>query len=141
MLTAFPLLLIPVLVYNLFAIIGLFSGNPEAAYNTMTAVMFNIPMPSPGAKWAVSLGDVILLGSLICLFFELLKSTQSDNVAIVNHSLSMILFVVCLVEFLLLRSFATSTFFLMTIMTMMDVLAGFIVTAVSARKDIDFGGR
>ncbi len=71
----------------------------------------------------------------------MLKSTQSDNVAIVNHSLSMILFVVCLVEFLLMRPFATSTFFLMTIMTMMDVLAGFIVTAVSARKDIDFGGR
>ncbi len=139
MLTAFPLLLIPVFVYNIFALFSL--GTPDGAYTTMTAVLFNIPMPSPGTKWPVSLGDVILLGSLICLFFELLKSTQSDNVAIVNHSLSMILFVVCLVEFLLMRPFATSTFFLMTIMTMMDVLAGFIVTAVSARKDIDFGGR
>ncbi len=53
----------------------------------------------------------------------------------------MILFVVCLVEFLLMRPFATSTFFLMSTMTFMDVLAGFIVTAISARKDIDFGGR
>ena len=56
-----------------------------------------------------------------------------------NHSLSMILFIVCLVEFLLLKPFATSTFFLVTSMTLMDVLAGFIVTAISARKDIDFG--
>ncbi len=139
LLTAFPLLLIPVFVYNIFALFSL--GSADGAYNTMTAVLFTIPMPAQGAHWPVSLGDVILLGSLICLFFELLKSTQSDNVAIVNHSLSMILFVVCLVEFLLMRPFATSTFFLMSVMTFMDVLAGFIVTAISARKDIDFGGR
>ena len=138
LLTAFPLLLIPVLVYNVFALFSL--GNPDGAYNTMTTVLFAIPMPPPGSHWQVSLGDIILFGSLICLFFELLKSTQSDNVAIVNHSLSMILFVVCLVEFLLIRSFATSVFFLMSVMTFMDVLAGFIVTAISARKDIDFGG-
>jgi len=141
LLTAFPLLAIPVLVYNLFAVISLFSGSADAATDTMNAVLVTIPMPSAGSHWQVRLGDVILFGSLICLFFELLKSTQSDNVAIVNHSLSMILFVVCLVEFLLIRSFATSTFFLMSMMTFMDVLAGFIVTAISARKDIDFGGR
>ena len=140
LLTAFPLLAIPVLVYNLIAVISLF-GASDAAYNTMNTLIVTIPMPSPGSHWAVSLGDLILFGSLICLFFELLKATQSDNVAIVNHSLSMLLFVVCLVEFLLIRSFATSTFFLMSTMTFMDVLAGFIVTAISARKDIDFGGR
>lgn len=138
--TAFPLLLIPVFVYNIFAIISLIGGDPGSAYNAMTAVQFTIPMPAPGSHWAVSIGDVVLFGALICLFFELLKSTQSDSVAIINHSLSMVLFIVCLVEFLLLRPFATSTFFLLTAMTLMDVLAGFIVTAISARKDIDFGG-
>ncbi|MGZ3299136.1 MAG: hypothetical protein ACXU8U_03060 [Asticcacaulis sp.] len=139
MLTAFPLLLIPVFVYNVFALFSL--GSADGAYDAMNTTLFALPMPSPGSHWQVKLGDIILLGSLICLFFELLKSTQSDNVAIVNHSLSMILFVVCLVEFLLMRPFATSTFFLMSVMTFMDVLAGFIVTAISARKDIDFGGR
>ncbi len=138
--TAFPLLAIPWLVYNIFAIIAIISGDPASAYATMTGVLFHIPMPSPGASWAVSIGDIVLFGALICLFFELLKSTQSDSVAIINHSLSMGLFILCLVEFLLLRPFATSTFFLLTMMTLMDVLAGFIVTAISARKDIDFGG-
>jgi hypothetical protein len=51
----------------------------------------------------------------------------------------MILFVICLVEFLLLRGFATSTFFLIVAMVMLDVLAGFIVTIIAARKDLDFG--
>lgn len=140
LLVAFPLLLIPVAIYNLLAIIAMLGGTDGgSAYGVTTQVLFNLPMPSAGTHWAVSIGDIILFGALICLFFELLKSTKSDRVAIVNHSLSMILFIVCLVEFLLLRPFATSTFFLVTTMTLMDVLAGFIVTAISARKDIDFG--
>ena len=53
--------------------------------------------------------------------------------------LSMILFVICLVEFLLIKGFATSTFFLIVTMVMLDVLAGFIVTIISARKDLEFG--
>ena len=68
-----------------------------------------------------------------CLFIELLKSTTSRKVAIINHSLSMILFIVCLVEFLLFPAFATSIFFLITLMVLLDVLAGFIVTIVVAR--------
>nr|WP_040309389.1 hypothetical protein [Asticcacaulis biprosthecium] len=140
MITAFPLLLIPWFVYNVLAVFAMFSGNDAgSAYNAMIQPLFSLPMPSPGTKWTVSISDIILLGALICLFFELLKSTKSDKVAIINHSLSMVLFIVCLVEFLLLRPFATSTFFLLTSMTLMDVLAGFIVTAISARKDIDFG--
>ena len=139
--TAFPLLVLPWLAYNLLALFSLMdAANANAAYNATTQVLFATPMPSPGTHWAVSTGDIILFGALICLFFELLKSTQSDKVAIINHSLSMVLFIVCLVEFLLFRPFGTSTFFLLTSMTLMDVLAGFIVTAISARKDIDFGG-
>ena len=142
LITAFPLLLIPVAIYNLMAIISMLGGNDAAsAYNATTQMLFSLPMPSAGTKWNVSIGDIILFGALICLFFELIKSTKSDSVAIVNHSLSMVLFIVCLVEFLLLRPFATSTFFLLTMMTLMDVLAGFIVTAISARKDIGFGGQ
>ena len=75
---------------------------------------------------------------LVILFFELLKSTASHRAAIVNHALSMILFVVCLIEFLLLRGFATSTFFLILAMVLLDVLAGFIVTIVASRRDMDF---
>ena len=93
-----------------------------------------------GVPWNVGAGDMILFLSLILLFFELLKSTSSQKVAIVNHALSMILFIACLVAFLLVKGFTTSTFFLILTMVMLDVLAGFIVTIISARKDLDFGG-
>jgi hypothetical protein len=122
---------------------GLFSGGdttawPRPADAILRDPMFSIPMTS-GASWNVGVGDLILFLSLILLFFELLKSTSSQKVAIVNHALSMILFVGCLVEFLLIKGFATSTFFLIVTMVMLDVLAGFIVTIISARKDLDFG--
>jgi hypothetical protein len=105
----------------------------------MTDQLFTIHMPT-GADWPVGLGDLLLAASLVVLFVELLKSTTSRRIAIINHSLSMILFIVCLIEFLLAPAFATSTFFLITVMVLLDVLAGFIVTIVSARRDIDFAG-
>ena len=139
MLIALPLLVIPVVLYNIVVLTGLFGG--AGAVGTDAAlrdILFTIPMAS-GAGWSVGVGDMILFLALILLFFELLKSTSSQKVAIVNHALSMILFVACLVEFLLIKGFATSTFFLIVTMVMLDVLAGFIVTIISARKDLEFG--
>ena len=138
MFAALPLLALPVLAYNLAALTlnGGF-GSQEAAIR-MSEPLFSIAM-SNSAQWPVNLGDVMLLVGLIVLFIELLKSTTSRRTAIVNHALSMLLFVACLVEFLLAPAFATSTFFLLTVMVLLDVLAGFIVTIVSARRDVDFG--
>jgi len=46
---------------------------------------------------------------------------------------------VCLVEFLLLPAFQTSVFFILTFMCLLDVLAGVVVTIVSARRDFSVG--
>jgi hypothetical protein len=139
MFAAFPLLALPLLVYNLVALTLAGGFKAMGAQGKLSETLFSITMTSGGA-WPVSLGDLILAGSLVVLFIELLKSTTSQKVAIINHSLSMILFIICLVEFLLLPAFATSTFFLLSLMVLLDVLAGFIVTIVSARRDVDFIG-
>ncbi|NBW10276.1 MAG: hypothetical protein EBR82_19830 [Caulobacteraceae bacterium] len=140
MLIALPLLLIPVVLYNIVILFSATGGGGMAEADAILRdPIFSVPMTS-GANWNVGVGDMILFLSLILLFFELLKSTSSQKVAIVNHALSLIVFVVCLVEFLLIRGFATSTFFLILTMVMLDVLAGFIVTIIAARKDLDFGG-
>ena len=138
MLTAFPLLLIPVVIYNVYAWSLLTGVNAVDADLALRSALITINMPS-GGVWGIGVGDLLVFFSLALLFFELLKSTSSRKVAIVNHALSMIVFVICLVEFLLIRGFATSTFFLITTMVMLDVLAGFIVTIISARKDLEFG--
>jgi hypothetical protein len=134
MFAAAPLLALPVLFYNIMALTYGF-GATDASVR-MNNPLFSIPMAS-GAHWAVGMGDGIIFLSLVILFIELLKSTTSRRIAIINHSLSMVLFIVCLVEFLLFRAFATSAFFLLAAMVLLDVLAGFIVTIASARREID----
>lgn len=135
---AIPLLLIAVVVYNLMALTVMGGFASQAAQASLSQQLFTIPMTS-GGRWPVTVSDLILSGSLVLLFIELLRSTTSRNIAILNHGLSMALFILCLVEFLLGAAFATSTFFLLCLMQLLDVLAGFIMTIVSARRDIDYG--
>jgi hypothetical protein len=140
MFAALPLLALPVLFYNLIALTTMPDGLRSAvAQDHMARQLLQVPMPY-GATWPINLGDLIIFASLLILFIELLKSTTSRRIVIINHSLSMVLFIVCLVEFLLFRAFATSAFFLLTAMVLLDVLAGFIVTIVASRRDIDFSG-
>ena len=141
MLIALPLLLIPVVLYNIVVLTnGLSGAGVTAADAALREPLFSLPMAS-GASWNVGAGDLILFLSLILLFVELLKSTSSQKVAIVNHALSMALFVICLVEFLLLPGFAGSVFFLILTMVLLDVLAGFIVTIIASRRDFDMNPR
>ncbi len=139
MFAAVPLLALPVLLYNLDLLLqpgGLKTGALQAQ---LANPVFTLHMGS-GAAWPVTVGDLYVAASLIVLFIELLKSTASRKAAIVNHALSLVLFVGCLVEFLLLKGFATSVFFLISLMVLLDVLAGFIVTIASSRRDIDLHG-
>ena len=141
MLIAIPLLVVPVVIYNLVILLG--GSAPDAVLgqaSVLGEVLLRVPMTS-GAVWSISVGDLILFLSLILLFVELLKSTSSQRVAIVNHALSMVLFVVCLVEFLLVPGFAGSVFFLILTMVLLDVLAGFIVTIIASRRDFDMNPR
>jgi hypothetical protein len=140
MFAALPLLALPVLFYNALAFAAIPQGfKSTLAQDQMAQQVLSTPTAS-GGVWSISLGDVMVFASLLILFIELLKSTTSRRVAIINHSLSMILFIVCLVEFLLFPAFATSAFFLVTTMVLLDVLAGFVVTIAASRRDIDLVG-
>ena len=136
MLAAFPLLALPVALYNLLmlTISGGFTG---AAGARLSTPLVNVHMVSRTA-WPISLGDILLTGSLLILFAELLKSAGSRRMALINQSMSGLLFVVCLVEFLLFPAFATSTFFLISLIVLLDVTAGFIVTLVASRREAGF---
>lgn len=139
MFAALPLLALPVLIYNLFALTLVGGLQAIDANARLLTPLFTLRMTSH-VDWPVTLGDLLLVIALVVLFVELLKSTNSRGAAIINHALSMLLFIVCLMEFLLAPAFATSTFFLITLMVLLDVLAGFIVTIVTARRDMDLSG-
>lgn len=133
---SFPSLLLPVLLYNIVAFFsgGLSENGVPAIRQTLESSALSFPMLS-GAQMEIGWGDIFVLVAIAFLFIELLKSTSTAASAIFNHMLSMGLFVICLIEFLLLANFATSTFFVMTAITLLDGLAGMAVTIVSARRD------
>ncbi len=131
MLLNFPLLIIVVIVYN----VVIFSGG-----GSLDTVVFSQSMIS-GAFWTLTLSDVLIVLALGLLFIEILKSTRTGAGSIIDHLLSTLLFIGCLVEFLVVQAAATSTFFLITVITLIDVMAGYSVTIRSARRDFAVGGQ
>jgi hypothetical protein len=133
MLRIFPMILIAVIAYNLVVF-----GGGAAGQKDMTTLLnqgFTIGMFS-GDAWKVSLGDIFLIGALALLFVEIIKAAGTTHREIINHRLSMLTFVVALVEFIMLKGFGTSTFFLITIMCLFDVVAGYTISLVAAKRDL-----
>ena len=91
-----------------------------------------------GAQWTFSGAELLLALALVALGGEIIKSTRSSNASIIDHALSMLLFVAFLLEFIAWKPAGSSTFFLITLMSFIDVMAGFTVTISSARRDIGY---
>lgn len=125
---------VPLLAFVVIAYVAFAAGGAD-----FTLTRFTVPMPS-GAVWNISLGDMMLAFSLFVLFFEVLKSTRTGGNSVVDHALSMMVFVACLILFLVWALAGTSLFFLIMLTTLVDVIAGFSVTIRSARRDYSVGG-
>ncbi|MEM8616268.1 MAG: hypothetical protein AAGF20_04970 [Pseudomonadota bacterium] len=151
LMSAFPLFIIPVGIYCLIALTT--SGDPVTLTQGTTVLsekasplmailgerFFSITMIGGDVEWVLTKGDALLVLSIAVLFMEILKSTSTGTATIMNHALSMVLFIICLMLFLLHPNFATSIFFIITVMALLDVLAGVVVTIVSARRDFAVG--
>jgi hypothetical protein len=108
----FPLLLIPFAIYNMIAFL-----TPGVGW---TAPVATIHMMS-GQDWVLTYEDLILAFAILLLAVEIMKATRMGMRNIVDHVLAMALFIVMLIEFLLVRQAGTSTFFLLTMIALVDV--------------------
>jgi len=79
---------------------------------------------------------VVVLVGLVFLFVEVLKSTRTSQAAIFDHILSTLVLIVFLIEFIAVKGAGTSTFFILALMSLFDVIAGFTVTITTARRDV-----
>ena len=125
-LIGFPLLIIPFAIYNMIAFL-----TPGVNW---TDVFTSVELMS-GATWTVTTEDLLVGLALILLPLEIFKAARIGNRSIVDHILSMTLFVVMLIEFLMVRQAGTSTFFLLLMVCAVDVIGGFIVTLRTAQRD------
>jgi len=124
----FPLLLIPFAIYNMIAFL-----TPGVAW---TAPVATVHMMS-GEDWVLTWEDLLLVFAIFLLWIEIIKSTRIGMRSIMDHVLAMALFIAMLVEFLLVRQAGTSTFFLLMIIALVDVLAGFIVSIRSSQRRVE----
>jgi ABC-type uncharacterized transport system permease subunit len=121
-----PLIGVVALVYWLVALFGADAlGRP----------VLTIGLPS-GTPWAPTTADFLLLLGLVALYFEILKSTRASQT--LDHILSLGVFIACLVGFLLVARLGSSTFLLLLVMSLIDVIAGFSVALTAARRDITY---
>jgi hypothetical protein len=133
-LRAIPLIVIPFIVYNVVAMLG--GGTP--ADDIFRKPLFSLPMLS-GAQWTFSWSDLLILLTMAMLFIELIKSTYTASASLIDHGLSMLVFIACLVEFLIVPQAATSVFFFIMTATLVDVVAGFMIGIRTARRDLNIG--
>jgi hypothetical protein len=116
-------------------VIGLFNLLNGAGAMMDTESLYLDQMLPSGAEFYLKVGDLFVLAGLVALFFEIIKAARLGAGTIVDHMLSTATFIVALVEFLLVPFCGTSTFFFLVVMALIDVVAGFSVSILSARRD------
>lgn len=129
-LIGFPLLIIPLAIYNMIAFL-----TPGVAWTEKVATL---PMPSQ-AEWPITFGDVVIAIALFLLFVEGLKASRAAGKPMVDHFLSMLVFMVALAEFLLVKEAANSTFAVITAVCLVDLAEGLAISgrAVRHRRTIE----
>jgi hypothetical protein len=111
----FPLLLIPLAIYNIivFLMPGVSFADPLLKLTLMS-----------GAEWQVTLSDMLLAFGLLLLFLEVIKGARPGAKYLTDHLLSLIVFGCAAAEFLLWPKFGSSTYFLLSMLALVDFLSG-----------------
>lgn len=131
MIAAIPLTVIPLILFN--ALGYALGGDPWGN------VLLTIPLIS-GRPWEVTLADLMILLAMALLFIETLRSAAPARTStITNHIISTILLIVYIIEFITVPIAAESLFFVLTIIALFDVIAGFTISIRSASRDISLG--
>ena len=129
---------IPLFAYLLLVLNLLFFTGDLSALVAKDVISVNL---ISGSQWVLTLGDILLIVGIVLLFFEMVKATRTSTASVVDHILSIIVFIVFLVEFLVVKAAGNSVFFILGLMSMLDVIAGFTITIVASRRDFEVGER
>jgi hypothetical protein len=126
MLYALPFTLVPFVLYNIF---GWLRG---AAVWDDAAMRLTLPS---GGTMALTYGALLVILGLVVLFVEVVKSTRTTAPTIVDHGASMVVFILYLIEFIVVGYCATSTFLILMLIALLDVVGGFTITIRGSRRD------
>jgi hypothetical protein len=118
-----PLLAIPVVLYIVLAAVGAGSRGADVFTRELESGSIRIGLPS-GADWWISGGDLFIMLGIGLLFAELARGIGVSRYAILHHTAAVVLFLACLGLFLVGEPFSTTSFFLLTVMCLLDIVGG-----------------
>ncbi|QOZ37390.1 hypothetical protein [Bradyrhizobium sp. CCBAU 53421] len=111
----FPLLLVPLAVYNIIAFL-------------MPGVSFTDPLIRltllSGEVWQITLSDMLLAAGVLLLLLEVVKGARPGAKYLTDHLLSLIVFGAAAAEFVLWPKFGNSTYCLLTLLALVDFISG-----------------
>ena len=111
----FPLLLIPLAIYNIIVFL-------------MPGVSFTEPLVKltlmSGVEWPLTLSDVLLALGIVLLMCEVIKGARPGSKYLTDHLLSLIVSGAAAAEFVMWSKFGNSTYFLLTALSLVDFLSG-----------------
>jgi hypothetical protein len=116
----FPLLLIPLAVYNIIAFL--------MRDVSFAAPLFSLPLTS-GTVWPVTLSDILVALGILLLLCEVIKGARPGAKYLTDHLLSLVVFGGAAAEFVMLPPFGTSTYFLLALLALVDFLSGIALRA------------
>jgi hypothetical protein len=128
-LKAIPTLIYVVIIYNILAFLR---------EGVLSSKLLSIKLIS-GADWTLSVSEMLLCLALCLFFIEIFKATRTSTASIIDHILSLGVFLICLVEFGVFPQFGNTTFFIIMLICLLDVVAGFTITISTARRDFGVG--
>lgn len=111
----FPLLLIPLAIYNMIAFLMPGVGFGE------TIVQLRLVS---GETWTVSLGDILLALGVLLLWLEVIKAARPNGRYLTDHLLALLVAAGAAAEFVMWPKFGNSTYFLLALLAMVDFFAG-----------------
>jgi len=127
---AIPLLVFAFVLYNAIVL--------TLGEDSLARQIFEIRLLS-GGIWKFSWGDFILVVTFVLLFVEIVKSTFTSTSTLIDHALSMVVFMAVGAEFLIVPQAATSIFFLILVAALIDVVGGYTIGIRVARRDLSIG--
>ncbi|UCH22813.1 MAG: hypothetical protein JSU83_06260 [Deltaproteobacteria bacterium] len=125
-----PLLAVILVAYNIVAFF-------YSAW--LNQVLWQITLMS-GAVWRYTGNDLLLSLAVVLLYLELFKATKTSVASVLDHGLSLAIFIVFLLEFALVPEVGNSAFMIIMLISLLDVVAGFTITISTARRDFGIGG-
>ena len=127
------ILAIPLFLYLLVGANFLMMAGPVEE-SMMNIIVTEFMLPST-RHIVITISDLLIILSLLFLYIETFKATRTSTASIVDHVLSLAVFMVFFVEFLIVPRLGNTTFLILMIGALMDVIMGFTVTISTARRD------